>query len=166
MINCSDPAFIDLLERCLTWDPETRITAHEATLHPFVTGMNFEPVYDRHKRNSTESSQAYTKINNSESPRNWSRDSTLAGNYSARPSSIPSMGGHPRMSSAMVSKPENRKSTGFFGFSSSKLYGRIPKNLLPPILISKRFSVTGKSPEERRGSEDSSQGTKSVIMVY
>jgi Dullard-like phosphatase family protein len=33
-----DKQFVDLLKRCLVWDPDHRITASEALQHPFITG--------------------------------------------------------------------------------------------------------------------------------
>lgn len=38
VIKGSDSAFLDFLTRCLTWEPDRRITPEEAFSHPFFTG--------------------------------------------------------------------------------------------------------------------------------
>jgi dual specificity tyrosine-phosphorylation-regulated kinase 2/3/4 len=32
-----DEKFLDFVERCLTWDPKTRLTPEEALHHPWIT---------------------------------------------------------------------------------------------------------------------------------
>ncbi|KZP29965.1 kinase-like protein [Athelia psychrophila] len=38
VLRCKDVDFIDLITRCLTWDPEKRIKPQQALHHPFITG--------------------------------------------------------------------------------------------------------------------------------
>jgi dual specificity tyrosine-phosphorylation-regulated kinase 2/3/4 len=35
VLKCKDPTFLDLINRCLTWDATQRITPQEALRHPF-----------------------------------------------------------------------------------------------------------------------------------
>ena len=37
LTNIKNPLLIDLLTKCLTWDQNERITAHEALNHPWIT---------------------------------------------------------------------------------------------------------------------------------
>ena len=37
VLNCHDASFVDFVSRCLTWSPQTRMTAEEALSHPFIT---------------------------------------------------------------------------------------------------------------------------------
>jgi dual specificity tyrosine-phosphorylation-regulated kinase 2/3/4 len=34
-LRCNDPGFVDLVARCLTWDPSQRITPEQALAHPW-----------------------------------------------------------------------------------------------------------------------------------
>lgn len=36
MLRCSSPSFIDFIERCLDWDPKSRITPIEALMHEWI----------------------------------------------------------------------------------------------------------------------------------
>jgi hypothetical protein len=36
VLRCKDPGFVDLLERCLRWDPAERLTPEQAMSHPWV----------------------------------------------------------------------------------------------------------------------------------
>ncbi|KAL5038891.1 hypothetical protein BDV3_002084 [Batrachochytrium dendrobatidis] len=44
VLKCTDMAFLDFLDQCLSWDASTRIKPHEAINHPFITGVRFIPV--------------------------------------------------------------------------------------------------------------------------
>lgn len=37
VLKCNDKVFLDFLRRCLTWDPEQRMTPREATQHRWIT---------------------------------------------------------------------------------------------------------------------------------
>jgi len=39
-IGCKDPAFLDFIARCLTWDPAERMTPREAAHHEYITGRS------------------------------------------------------------------------------------------------------------------------------
>jgi dual specificity tyrosine-phosphorylation-regulated kinase 2/3/4 len=43
VVRCTDMAFLDFLEKCLTWDPKERLNPHEALQHPFMTNQRFIP---------------------------------------------------------------------------------------------------------------------------
>ena len=38
MLRCTDAPFLDFLSKCLTWDPEERLTPEEAMNHPWTLG--------------------------------------------------------------------------------------------------------------------------------
>ncbi|KAI8801542.1 hypothetical protein BJ742DRAFT_744457 [Cladochytrium replicatum] len=38
VLRCHDPSFINFIERCLTWDPEKRMTPSEALQHEWILG--------------------------------------------------------------------------------------------------------------------------------
>lgn len=44
-LKCTDIAFLDLLERCLQWDPAQRITPEQALQHAWVTDQSPSPTY-------------------------------------------------------------------------------------------------------------------------
>lgn len=35
--KCTDPRFLDFIDRCLCWDPRYRLKPHEALMHPFIS---------------------------------------------------------------------------------------------------------------------------------
>ena len=39
VLKCNDKLFLDFLRRCLVWDPEQRMTPHEASRHRWITGQ-------------------------------------------------------------------------------------------------------------------------------
>jgi dual specificity tyrosine-phosphorylation-regulated kinase 2/3/4 len=52
-MNCnqqSSQSFVDFIERCLDWDPQTRITPYEALMHEWVVEGLPPKVLMHHKR--------------------------------------------------------------------------------------------------------------------
>ena len=41
--HCSDPELLDLLDKCLKWDPDQRLTAKNALKHPFFASKEAQP---------------------------------------------------------------------------------------------------------------------------
>ena len=37
ILKCTDSSFIDFIKKCLSWDPELRLTASEGLSHPWIT---------------------------------------------------------------------------------------------------------------------------------
>jgi len=53
VMNCnqqSSQSFVDFIERCLDWDPQTRITPYEALMHEWVVEGLPPKVLMHHKR--------------------------------------------------------------------------------------------------------------------
>jgi serine/threonine protein kinase len=49
-MESASPSFIDFIERCLDWDPSTRITPFEALMHEWVIEGLPPKVLVHHKR--------------------------------------------------------------------------------------------------------------------
>jgi dual specificity tyrosine-phosphorylation-regulated kinase 2/3/4 len=45
VLRCNDASFIDLLEKCLKWDPAERMTPAQALQHPWILDNATNPVY-------------------------------------------------------------------------------------------------------------------------
>ncbi|KAG2499615.1 hypothetical protein HYH03_002554 [Edaphochlamys debaryana] len=43
LLKCNDPGFLDLLEKCLRWDPAARITPEQALQHVWIMDQNPSP---------------------------------------------------------------------------------------------------------------------------
>ena len=50
ILSCSSASFVDFIERCLDWDPSTRITPFEALLHDWIIEGLPPKVLLHHKR--------------------------------------------------------------------------------------------------------------------
>lgn len=55
VLKTDDVAFNDFIAKCLTWDPEQRLTADGAVLHPFISGKKMErpPAFSRTSSNES-----------------------------------------------------------------------------------------------------------------
>lgn len=41
VLKCTDSLFLDLVSKCLEWDPEKRLKPDEAEMHPFLRQVRF-----------------------------------------------------------------------------------------------------------------------------
>jgi hypothetical protein len=73
VMRCQSASFLDFVERCLDWDPQTRITPYEALMHEWIIEGLPPKVLLHHKKMlgiQKQKSEALnrTQIVNSEQP--------------------------------------------------------------------------------------------------
>ncbi|KAI8804598.1 hypothetical protein BJ742DRAFT_450665 [Cladochytrium replicatum] len=81
VLRCHDPSFINFIERCLTWDPEKRMTPSEALQHEWILGAYESEATLRREHGASPSGRS---SRGSASPASQARSSRMSYVYSGQ----------------------------------------------------------------------------------
>ncbi|KAK7206574.1 hypothetical protein BZA70DRAFT_107721 [Myxozyma melibiosi] len=95
VLKTNDAAFIDFIGRCMRWDPEERLKANDAVLHPFITGAKMERPSMAESRSASAEAGGITHVSNIYGTADSGRNTASSGDNQSGQQSSRVVGGRP-----------------------------------------------------------------------